>query len=140
MLVIADASFLYAAVDTNDLNHKKASDFFRDETSLTLVIPFSTVLQTGRLIRSVISQKTEMLFLDKIIKNFNIEMHVHDDIVRAFQILEYCNIINNPEIELDEALFISICERLKSNNILTFRKKIYEKIMPLKFKNFNFLI
>lgn len=140
MLVIADTSFLYAAVDTNDLNHKKASDFFREDAGFTIIIPFSTILQTGRLIGNVISPKTEMLFLNKIITNFNIEMHIHDDIIRAVEILGYCSKINNPEIDLDEALFISVCERLKSNNILTFRKEIYENIIPVKLKNFNFLL
>ena len=140
MLAVTDASFLYAVVDKNDSNHKKASGFLRDNTHLTFVAPFSTVLQAGRLIRSLISRQTEILFLDNMIKSFNIEMHTHDDIVRAFQILSYHQRLNNSEIDLDETLFVSVCERLKSNSIVTFRKKIYEKIIPLGFKNFNFLL
>ena len=140
MLAITDTSFLYAVVDKNDLNHKKASGFLNDNAQLAYVIPFSTVLQVSRLIGKMISRQTEILFMENIIKNFNIEMHKHDDIRRAFQILEYYWGLDINEIDLDEALFVSVCERLKSNNILTFRKEIYEKLMPSGFKDFNFLI
>ena len=140
MLAVADTSFLYAAVDKNDLNHKKASVFLKDNPHLTYVIPFSTVVQVSKLIGIMISRQTEIVFMENIIKNFNIEMHEHSDVSRAFQILEHYWGLNIDEIDLDEALFVSICERLGSNNILTFRKKIYEKLMPSGFKDFNFLI
>ncbi|HAX17469.1 MAG TPA: hypothetical protein DCY00_02590 [Actinobacteria bacterium] len=140
MLAVTDTSFIYAVVDKNDQNHKKASGFLNDNADLAYVIPFSTMLQASRLIGSLISRQTEIVFMENIIKNFNIEMNEHDDIARAFHILEYCWNLGISEIDLDEALFISVCERLGSNNILTFRKKIYEKIMPSGFKVFNFLI
>lgn len=140
MLAVADTSFLYAAVDKNDLNHKKASGFLKDNEKLTYVIPFSTLLQASSLIERMISRQAEMVFMENIIKNFNIEMHEHGDIGRAFQILEYYRGLEIDEIDLYEALFVSICERLGSNNILTFRKEIYKKLMPSGFKDFNFLI
>ena len=140
MLAITDSSFLYAVVDKNDVNHKKASAFLRDNTQLTYVVPSSVVLQTSRVIGAMISRQIEILFMKNIIKNFNIEMHEHGDIVRAFQILEHYWGLNIKEIDLDEALFVSVCERLKSNDILTFRKEVYDKLMPSGFKNFNFLV
>lgn len=140
MLAITDSSFLYAVVDKNDVNHKKASAFLRDNTQLTYVVPSSVVLQTSRVIGAMISRQIEILFMKNIIKNFNIEMHEHGDIVRAFQILEHYWGLNIKEIDLDEALFVSVCERLKSNDILTFRKEVYDKLMPSGFKNFNFLL
>jgi len=140
LLAITDSSFLYAVVDKNDVNHKKASAFLRDNTQLTYVVPSSVVLQTSRVIGAMISRQIEILFMKNIIKNFNIEMHEHGDIVRAFQILEHYWGLNIKEIDLDEALFVSVCERLKSNDILTFRKEVYDKLMPSGFKNFNFLV
>ena len=140
MLVITETSFLYAVVDKNDLNYKIASGFLKNNPELTYVIPFSTLLQVSSLIGNIISRKTQMLFLKNIKKNFNIEMHEHCDIERAFQIYEYCYGLNINDIDLSEALFISVCERLKTNNILTFREDAFSKIMPMGFKSFNFLI
>jgi len=140
LLVMTETSFLYAVVDKNDLNHKKASGFLKNNPELTYVIPLSTLIQVSRLISNMISKQTQMLFLKNIINNFNIEMHQHCDIERASQIYEYCYGLNMNDIDLSEALFISVCERLKTNNILTFREYVFGKITPIGFKSFNFLI
>ena len=110
MLALADTSFLYAAVDRNDLNHKKASGFLKDNEKLTYVIPFSTLLQTSNLIGRMISGQAEMVFMENIIKNFNIEMHEHGDIERAFQILEHYRLEIMKLIFMKHCLYI--CEGL----------------------------
>jgi predicted nucleic acid-binding protein len=104
---------------------------------LTYVIPFSAILEVCDFIDLNISKEVEILFLKKIVKNFNIEFIENNDIERATDILErYAGL----EIGFSDAVFTAISERLKTNNILTFNTGILSKIMPLGFKKFNMLV
>jgi len=104
---------------------------------LTYVIPFSVILEVSDFIDLNISKEVEILFLKKIVKNFNIEFIENNDIERAIDILErYAGL----EINFSDAVFTAISERLKTNNILTFNTGDFSKITPLGFKKFNVLV
>ncbi|MHB1253336.1 MAG: type II toxin-antitoxin system VapC family toxin [Candidatus Humimicrobiaceae bacterium] len=137
LIVLTDKSFLIAAVDKSNKNHKRAANYLNKNSSLTYVIPFSVILEVSDFIDLNISKEVEILFLKKIVKNFNIEFIENNDIERAIDILErYADI----EINFSDAVFTAISERLKTNNILTFNTGNFSKITPLGFKKFNVLV
>lgn len=137
LIVLTDKSFLIAAVDKSNKNHKRAANYLNKNSSLTYVIPFSVILEVSDFIDLNISKEVEILFLKKIVKNFNIEFIENNDIERAIDILErYAGL----EINFSDAVFTAISERLKTNNILTFNTGDFSKITPLGFKKFNVLV
>jgi predicted nucleic acid-binding protein len=101
------------------------------------VIPFSVILEVCDFIDLNISKEVEILFLKKVVKNFNIEFIENNDIERATDIFERNT---NLGIGFSDAVFTAISERLKTNNILTFNTEVFSKIMPLGFKKFNMLV
>ncbi|MCL6088205.1 MAG: PIN domain-containing protein [Actinobacteria bacterium] len=137
MIVLADTSFLIAAVDKSDNNHLKAADYLKKNNILTYVIPLATVQEVCSLIGLNISKEVEILFLKEILKSFHIELIENKDIERAADILERYAAL---EIGFTDAVFIAVSERLKINNILTFDRKNFSKISPAGFKKFNILI
>jgi len=79
----------------------------------------------------------ELLFLKKIVKNFNIEFIDSNDVERAIDIFDrYAGL----DIGFSDAVFTAISERLKTNNILTFNAFDFNRIAPFGFKKFNVLI
>ena len=137
LIVLADKSFLIAAVDKSNKNHKRAADYLNKNSRLTYVIPFSVILEVCDFIDLNISKEVEILFLKKVVKNFNIEFIENIDIERATDIFERNT---NLEIGFSDAVFTAISERLKTNNILTFNTEVFSKIMPLGFKKYNMLV
>ncbi|MHB8276401.1 MAG: type II toxin-antitoxin system VapC family toxin [Candidatus Humimicrobiaceae bacterium] len=136
-MVLTDTSFLIATVDKSDKNHRRAADYLNKNSSLTYVIAFTTVQEVCNLINLNISREVEILFLNEVIKNFNIELIENADIERAADILDrYINL----EIGFADAVFTAIAERLKTNNILTFDKGNFSRMVPAGFKKFNILI
>ena len=101
------------------------------------MIPFSVILEVCDFIDLNISKEVEIIFLKKVVKNFNIEFIENIDIERATDIFERNP---NPEIGFSDAVFTAISERLKTNNILTFNTEVFSKIMPLGFKKYNMLV
>ena len=101
------------------------------------MIPFSVILEVCDFIDLNISKEVEILFLKKVVKNFNIEFIENIDIERATDIFERNT---NPEIGFSDAVFTAISERLNTNNILTFNIEVFSKIMPLGFKKYNMLV
>lgn len=140
MLAIIDSSFLYAVVDKNNKNHEKAAQFLNDNPNFTYVIPFSILQETCEIIDYEIAKQVAVKFLKEVLKTFHIELHEHKDLIRAIELIDYYSNFKNMDIDFSDVLFISVCERLKTNNILTFRKNVFEEIVPKGFKKFNFLI
>ena len=101
------------------------------------MIPFSVILEVCDFIDLNISKEVEILFLKKVVKNFNIEFIENIDIERATDIFERNT---NLEIGFSDAVFTAISERLNTNNILTFNIEVFSKIMPLGFKKYNMLV
>ena len=101
------------------------------------MIPFSVILEVCDFIDLNISKEVEILFLKKVVKNFNIEFIENIDIERATDIFERNP---NPEIGFSDSVFTAISERLNTNNILTFNIEVFSKIMPLGFKKYNMLV
>lgn len=127
---------MIAAVDRSSKHHQKAAVYLNENSGLTYVIPVSAVYEACMLIKKNISKKVEIKFLKEVLKNFHIELIQNADLEKAADILDrYVNI----EIGFSEAIFSAISERLKSNNILTFNKEIFGKIVPAGFKKFNIL-
>ncbi|MHB1377380.1 MAG: type II toxin-antitoxin system VapC family toxin [Candidatus Humimicrobiaceae bacterium] len=134
---MADKSFLIAAVDKSNINHKRAADYLNKNTGLTYVIPFPVIPEVCDFINLNISKEVEILFLKEVVKNFHIELIENNDIERATEILErYASL----EINFSDAVFTAISERLKTNNILTFNTGSFSRMMPLGFKKFNMLV
>ena len=128
---------MIAAVDKSNKCHLKAAGYLNENSSLTYVIPVSVIQEMCNLINVNISRKVEIMFLKEALKNFHIELIQNEDIERATDILDrYLTL----EIGFNEAIFIAISERLKSNDILTFNNKNFGKMAPAGFKKFNILI
>jgi len=137
LIVLADKSFLIAAVDKKDKNHKRAAAYLNKNTRLIYVIPFSVIPEVCDFINLNISKEVELLFLKEVVKNFHIELVENNDIERATEIFER---YSGLDINFSDSVFTAISERLKTNNILTFETGNYEKMMPLGFKKFNILL
>ena len=104
---------------------------------MTYVIPFPAILEVCDFIDINISKEVEILFLKKIVKNFNIEFIDDKDIERATDIFErYAGF----DIGFSDAVFTAVSERLKTNNILTFNIRDFKRIKPFGFKKFNNLV
>ncbi|MCE5330333.1 PIN domain-containing protein [bacterium] len=132
-----DTSFLIAAVDKSNRYHQKAARYLNRNSGLIYVIPVSVIHEACNLINKNISKKVELIFLKEVLKNFHIELIQNADLERAADILDrYTDL----EIGFTEAIFTAVSERLKSNNILTFNKENFYKMIPAGFKKFNILI
>jgi predicted nucleic acid-binding protein len=137
LIVLVDKSFLIAAVDKSNKNHREAAGYLNKNSSLTYVIPLPSMLEACELIGSDISKEVEILFLKKALMDFSIELIENNDIERAIDIFEKYSAL---ELSFTDAIFTAISERLCTNNILAFNKGIWDKIVPSGFRKFNIIV
>jgi len=135
VIVIIETSFLYALVDKNDKNHKKAAALIQEKASgCTFVVPFICIQKTCQLINANMSGNVEYAFLNGVLKDFNIEFANHEDLARSLEIMAR---YEKESLSFYDACLTAFAESLKTNLIFGFDLKNLEKIAPHGFKSFK---
>ncbi len=125
MTILADTSFLLAALDKDDPHHHAAKTLV-ERPGTVFVTPVVVLPEVCYLAHKYMGAETEGRFLQGVLKgDVVVEWGQSEDLHRAVEILQ-----GRPDLGMVDATLIATAERLKIKQVATFDRRHFNTIRP----------
>ena len=134
MFAVVDTGPLYAAVDTDDVDHARSVAAL-GQADLRLVIPALVVAETTYLVGSRLGARTEARFL-RSLRDVDVEAPNADDWVRIGELVgRYADF----PLGGTDASIIALAERLEAGVVFTLDRRHFAAVRPKHMKSLRLL-